>query len=1014
MRTFISWTLILAIVAASPAWAETYFWNANGTSSPANGGTGTWDTTNTRWREVTNTGSAVAWPTAGTDTAAAVFAGTAGTVTLSGSLEANSLTFNTTGYTLSSGTLALVGSTPTISSTVAAATISSVIAGSAGVTKAGTGGLTLSGANTFSGPVDVSAGTLTVASASGLGMSTSAVVAGTLAFNSSSALSWSGSVSGAGTIAKTGNGNVSLTLDDGSTMGEITTAVTSGTLSLAAASPTSTVTLTRLRGALNGQMAITSGTWSVGDLGANSAGAQMRSTLTISNATLVTGNGRYINGNFVLSDGGVFRVTADRFGFGNEQNFGAPTLEIGSGGLLDIYSTNYGSRVGGAIAASTTLLRQTGGTAMFGVTDGSNTSNRNLLLSGGSAGTPTASTKTAYDLSGGTLFVRGTLLAGTATDVITNFNFRGGVLAVNAYTAANIGSSTDAADPFANSTDVGTLVNRGGTLAPGGIGTAGRTTITGNYRVDSGAFAVDIGGTTQGNAFQNGAGSYDFVNVNNGAATLGGTLVVSLTGGYTPPSNTTTLFNVLNSTNTGADLSGSFTNVVVATSGHRRIVLADGLASLLVATNTTAATATVGGLTSVPARTVSLGGYQATNAYSGAGIAWDSTDAASWTAFDPGATADPSTVASAAIARFADDTASTGTIDVSLSSTRNVRGIQFASTEIGANARSYTISQGGSGALVLDNGGDTVTIADSSAAGNTNALDVPLTLAGSLEAEITNATTSLTLGGDITGVSHGLTKTGAGRLVLGGANDYTGATTVTAGTLEIGSGGVVNATSSLSVAAGARLVVNGAAALTVAPQLLGAGSGSRAILGGSGRIDAALTLDNVGDTLSPGNSPGIMTFGQSQNWSAFSYDWEVNNFTGLTAGSAFDQIQILGGLTLSGSTGSYALNVLSLTSGNVAGEVPNFSETSREWTILTTTGGIDGFDLAHWSLDTTGFTPVGQGSWSLQQSESGSDLMLVYYAAVPEPATAALACCGIACAAVLLARRRTVRSRPSR
>ena len=103
------------------------------------------------------------------------------------------------------------------------------------------------------------------------------------------------------------------------------------------------------------------------------------------------------------------------------------------------------------------------------------------------------------------------------------------------------------------------------------------------------------------------------------------------------------------------------------------------------------------------------------------------------------------------------------------------------------------------------------------------------------------------------------------------------------------------------------------------PQRHRHGIGSRAVLGGTGPINAAVTLDNLGDVLSPGNSPGIQTYTAAQSWSSFSYDWEVNDFTGTTAGSDFDQIDITGTLNLTGGSGSYILNVLGLTAGNVAG-----------------------------------------------------------------------------------------------
>jgi hypothetical protein len=198
---------------------------------------------------------------------------------------------------------------------------------------------------------------------------------------------------------------------------------------------------------------------------------------------------------------------------------------------------------------------------------------------------------------------------------------------------------------------------------------------------------------------------------------------------------------------------------------------------------------------------------------------------------------------------------------------------------------------------------------------------------------------------------------------------------------------MVNSSSTIIISNGASLRYNGTTALRAASVSLGGGSGAgRAVLGGTGTINSAVTLDSLNDVLSPGNSPGLQNFATSQTWSSFTYDWELNNFTGTTAGVDFDQISIAGSLDLSGS--SYSLNVISLTAGNVPGNVANFTEVDTTWTILSASGGITGFNSFEWLVDTNSFSALGSIAGRFTISQLDNTLNLNY--AVPEPSTYAL------------------------
>ena len=146
---------LLALAIVNPAWAATLTWT--GTASL------NWNTTDSNW-------GGPLWNNATPDTA--IFGATGvGTVSLTTAITANTITFNTIGYTLTNNTLTLGGTAPALTNN-ADATIGSRIAGTAGFTKQGTGTLTLTASNTFTGNVTHNAGTLKLTHSNALGTGT--------------------------------------------------------------------------------------------------------------------------------------------------------------------------------------------------------------------------------------------------------------------------------------------------------------------------------------------------------------------------------------------------------------------------------------------------------------------------------------------------------------------------------------------------------------------------------------------------------------------------------------------------------------------------------------------------------------------------------------------------------------------------------------------------------------------------------------------------------------------------
>lgn len=307
-------------------------------------------------------------------------------------------------------------------------------------------------------------------------------------------------------------------------------------------------------------------------------------TFTISNNAMFdaqTGEVWISNGNTVttmtVKDSGVLNVNSyfvvGRFGnskgFLNVQDNAVITK---AGGAFTIVAAGGGSKgtvemTGGTYNDSTETWVSDGGEAVWNFSGGTINSTNifDVGHNGGSTGTfnvsgtavmnaktvrigEAGSVSGTFNLSGGSVKAE-SIIARNSTGAKT-FNFTGGTLSVGTYTMPAV------------------LDNSGtGTLAPGGVGVVGASTITNGYTQGAtAAMAIELGG----------AASYDSV-ASGAAVALAGTLNLALLGGYDP----TNL--VAHTIVSGASVAGTFTTVNgMVVTGTKRLAVTYTPTSVLV------------------------------------------------------------------------------------------------------------------------------------------------------------------------------------------------------------------------------------------------------------------------------------------------------------------------------------------------------------------------------------------------------------------------------------------------
>lgn len=748
-------------------------------------------------------------------------------------------------------------------------TVSGIISGSGSLTKSGSGTLSLGGANTYSGATSITAGVLSISNAASLGTTANGTtvsngaalqILGGIAVGAE-ALTLNGSgISNTGALRNiSGNNSMSgtVTLASASTIGS-----DAGTLTISGAFNNGGFLLTEtgagnltLSGVLSGIGGLTMN--GSGTLTLSGSSNTFTGTTTVDSGILALNSlGDAIAGALVVGDNVSASGSAIVRLLQGNQLPDTTSVTVNSSGVLDWNgftdkvgaTTLYSGTISGAsittgvgkFHATDTITLAVSGTGAVGATISGN------MVDGGAVRTIFVNDGAAdADLTISAVMQgsKGYIKDGPGRLVMSGANTNTGTLAINA-------GPLQLQNASAISAFSGSTVNSGGAIEfTGGI----------SYTLGNGV-TINGSGVNSTGALLNVTGS----NTYSDAVTLASASTIGSTAG------TLTLAGAINN--------GGFT---LTTAGAGNIMPSGVISG-------------TGGLTKNGSGTVTLGGTSA-NTYSGVTAVND------------------------------------GELDLNKTSGLNAfAGNLTVGDGVGANDSAITkllasneipgvaVTVNTDGLLNLNNFSDTIgalTMTSGDVTTGTGTLTLGGTVTGNAASSSANITGNLALGGNrtfaiadgsaavdmnVSAVVSGaftVTKNGTGTLVFSGANTYTGATTVSAGVLDI-----QNATALGTIAAGTT-VSSGATLALEGGITVGAESLSIAGSGSSGQNGA---LVNVSGT---NNYGGLLTLTAASTISSDSGTLNLTN-GGTITGATF-------GLTLTGAGTGNISSIIGTTSGSL-------------------------------------------------------------------------------------------------